>query len=93
MSSNGDEERVYSEEETYKYYYKMWERLGFIKTPNIDEGIYCDMVENDPMVEYGYKYKILYDKCMYDGYDPYDALTELYLYIDTNKLKAYNQKF
>lgn len=92
MSNNTEEERVYTEQETYQYYYKMWESLGFPETPNIDEGIYCDMVENDPMVEYGYKYQILYDKCFYEGYDPFDALTELYLYIDTKKLKGYKSK-
>ena len=39
------QERVYTKEETFQYYYNKWKALGFSENPNIDEGIYCDMVE------------------------------------------------
>ena len=87
------QERVYTKEETFQYYYNKWKALEFPENPNnIDEGIYCDMVENDPMVEYGYKYEFLYDMVVYKGYDPYDALTELFLFINTKKIGLYKQK-
>ena len=87
--SSDDEERVYTQEETYEYYKKMWEKLKFKDNPVLDCGTYCDLIEADPIVEYGYKYGYVFDKVMYDGYESDDPDTQLVLYLNSSKFKVY----
>lgn len=87
MSSTDEEERVYTQEETYEYYKKVWKELKFADNPILDYGTYSDLVAADPMVEYGYKYGFVLDKVMYDGYESDDPDSELILYLNSTKLK------
>lgn len=89
MSSDDEEERVYTQEETFIYYQKIWKELKFADNPVLDCGTYCDLITADPIVEYGYKYGYVFDKVMYDGYESDDPDSELILYLNSSKFKVY----